>query len=219
MENISENPYDPKAIYRSIFGEKMRGRFQKWPDIQFDILKEVNPDVVGWIHLDQSPINYPVVAERPGKYYLRHNFSQEESIHGAVELDVRNGGKVGEYVTSLSAHNMKDWSMFAGIIRLDEEEYRKKRPCIDFLTEEKRYRARVFAGCFTRHYDPKINKVIFRDRDRFQDWLDLVMERDEMHTGIIPDRNARLLACHTCAFDEKPDHDEYMVLGILEEVS
>ena len=218
MEKTSENPYDPKVIYRSIFGDKMKGRFQKWPDIHFDVLKEVNPDVVGWIHMDQSPVNYPVVKERPASYYLRHNFSKEESVHGAVTMDLRNNGTIGEYVTSLSAHNMKDWSMFAGIIRLYEEPFRESHPYIDFLTEEKRYRAKVFAGCFRLHHDPEINRVVFRDRDQYENWLNLIMERDEMHTGILPDRNDRILACHTCSFDMKPNHDEFMVLGILEEV-
>ena len=107
--------------------------------------------------------------------------------------------------------------MFAGIIRLDDETYRDSHPYIDFMTEEKRYRAKVFAGCFCRRMEPEIDRVVFRDRDQFESWLKLVMERDEMHTGIIPDRNDRILACHTCSLIDQPNQDMYMVLGILEE--
>ena len=45
----SDPSYDPREIYRSIFGEKMRGRGQKWPHIDVAEMRAVNPDFVGWI--------------------------------------------------------------------------------------------------------------------------------------------------------------------------
>lgn len=55
-----DDPYDPRFIYRAVFGTGMRGHPQVWPDIHMDVLREVNPDVVGWIHMDGCPINYPL---------------------------------------------------------------------------------------------------------------------------------------------------------------
>lgn len=58
-----DDPYDPAYIYRSIFGTKMSGRRQVWLFIALDKLKAINPDCVGWVHMDGSPVNYPVVSK------------------------------------------------------------------------------------------------------------------------------------------------------------
>lgn len=43
--------YDPAYIYRSIFGNKMKGHRQTWPSIDLSELQSINPDCVGWIHM------------------------------------------------------------------------------------------------------------------------------------------------------------------------
>ena len=95
-----------------------------WPFIHLDELKQVNPDCVGWIHMEGSPINYPVVKQHFDRsYYLAHNFSGEESVHGRVSMDFRHGGRMGERTTVLHAHHMKDWSMFKAIVSLEDPDY------------------------------------------------------------------------------------------------
>ena len=90
------DPYDPAYIYRSIFGSKMKGHRQAWPDIDLPELQSINPDCVGWIHMDACPVNYPVVKQHFDRgYYLTHNFSGEESVHGQVVLDFHHGGQMG----------------------------------------------------------------------------------------------------------------------------
>ena len=82
-----DDPYDPRFIWASVFGSKMRGHRPKWPHISFAELAAVNPDVLAWVRMEGTPINYPVVAGRISRtYYLTHNFSGEESCHGQVQL-------------------------------------------------------------------------------------------------------------------------------------
>lgn len=56
-----ETEYSPSYIYRQIFGSLMRGHHQSWPDIHLDELRLISPGTVGRIHMEGSPINYPVV--------------------------------------------------------------------------------------------------------------------------------------------------------------
>ena len=71
--------------YTAAFGAKMIGRAQRWPEVDFSAPAEVNPDVAGWIRMPGTPIDYPVAASREDEsYYLSHNFSGEESLHGAA---------------------------------------------------------------------------------------------------------------------------------------
>ena len=63
------DPYDPAYIYRSIYGSKMKGHRQVWPDIDLSELCSINPDCVGWIHVDGCPVNYPVVKQHFDRSY------------------------------------------------------------------------------------------------------------------------------------------------------
>ena len=108
---------DPRFIHTAIFGTKMSGRAMRWPDIDFGALAQVNPDVVGWMSMQGSPIDYPVVAGHlGGGYYLCRNFSGEESLHGQVALAFGCGRRMGGRNTVLSAHTMNDWSMFRAMV-------------------------------------------------------------------------------------------------------
>ena len=43
-----------------------------WPEVDFDALREVNPDIVGWIYSEDTPIHYPVVQGEDNEFYLHH---------------------------------------------------------------------------------------------------------------------------------------------------
>jgi sortase B len=89
-----------------------------------DLLQSINPDCVGWIHMDGCPLNYPVVQQRFDRdYYLTRNFSGEESARGQVALGFPHGRRMGDRTTVLTAHHMKDCSMFMSIVRLEETDY------------------------------------------------------------------------------------------------
>lgn len=201
------DPYDPAYIYRSIFGKRMKGRRQTWPFIDLEELKSINPDCVGWVHMDSSPINYPVVKQHLDRgYYLTHNFSGEESVHGQVTMDFLLGGSMGERTTVLHAHSMKDWSMFMAIISLEKPDYFAEHPCIEIMFDSGRYRARWFAGVLYRSADPWPERVRFADDADYAAWLQRVSDANVMPAAPQPDARCRVLVCSTCACHSSSTH-------------
>ena len=212
-----DDPYDPAYIYRSIFGSKMKGHRQVWPFIDLDELKSINPDCVGWVHMDGSPINYPVVMQRFDQTYnLTHNFSDEESVHGQVVLAFKHGGKMGVRTSVLYAHHMKDWSMFKAIVSLEDPDYLAAHPIVEFIHGGSRYTARWFAGVNYHFSDPWPERSRFADDADFEAWLTRIASENIVPSDVQPAADARLLVCSTCS-DDYPPCNAYAALAVIEE--
>jgi len=81
--------------------------------IDFDALRAINPNVVGWIVVPGTQISYPLVQGADNAWYLRHTFSGERNASGAIFLDYRNRADFSDSQIILHGHNMRDGSMFA----------------------------------------------------------------------------------------------------------
>ena len=201
-----ETKYSPTYIYRQIFGTKMKGHHQTWPDIRLDELRRINPDTVGWIHMEDSPINYPVVRSRlSADYYLTHNFSGEESYHGAVSMDYRNGGVLGVRTTVLTAHHMKDCSMFALVSALFSPDYYEEHKGLDLLLCDGMYRAEFFAVHYINSRDPEPIRTGFSSDEDYESWLAERKRRAFYETPLTPGANDRVLVLTTCVFPDDPN--------------
>ena len=81
--------------------------------LDWDALRAINPDVVGWIVVPDTPISYPIVRGQDNAHYLRHTFSGERNASGAIFMDYRNSADFSDNQIILHGHNMRDGSMFA----------------------------------------------------------------------------------------------------------
>jgi len=80
-------------------------------------LSDINPDYIGWIRIENTDVDYPVVQGTDNIKYLSTTFTGVRNPSGAIFMDSRNTG--GFYGFSLiHGHNMRDGSMFGGLYHL-----------------------------------------------------------------------------------------------------
>jgi len=77
-------------------------------------LTEINPDYIGWLRINGTDIDYPMVKGNNNSWYLNHTFSGERNPSGTIFMDTRSN-KGFEGFALLHGHNMRDGSMFAGL--------------------------------------------------------------------------------------------------------
>ena len=80
-------------------------------NVDFNGLKRTNPDVVGWLKVNGTNINYPFVQSSDNDYYLTHSFNKSYNGGGWVFLDYRNNGTNNKN-TIIYAHGRSDKTMF-----------------------------------------------------------------------------------------------------------
>ncbi len=96
------------------------------PDADADVdlaeLKKINPEIVAWIKINNTNINYPVVQAKNNTKYLTRNYRGEFATAGSIFLDYRNDGFKDDF-SMVYGHRMDGQRMFGGISLFEEKEY------------------------------------------------------------------------------------------------
>ena len=97
------------------------------------LLKEMNPECVGWVYIEDTKVNYPVMySPATPEKYLKHNFYGKRSGSGVPFIDYRCGLESTNII--IYGHNMKNLTMFGGLRKYTNKEYLKAHPIIEFET-------------------------------------------------------------------------------------
>lgn len=148
--------------------------------IDWDYLRSINPDVVAWIYVPGTPIDYPVVHTDDNETYLSLNFSRDPSMGvypGTIFLDESNHGDFTDRNNVMYGHHMNDGSMFACLSRQlsDESEFNANRAVYVF-TPEVNYRCESFSLVLTTGQD-SLAQTSFRDAAEFASFLQEIEAR------------------------------------------
>ena len=92
--------------------------------IDFEALKSINPDIVGWIQIPGTVIDYPI-CWRAGdnEYYMKHSAEGEKRAFGAIMLDGTNSSAAEEHLVVLYGHHMRNGTMFKDIVRYTDADF------------------------------------------------------------------------------------------------
>ncbi len=119
--------------------------------VDWDALRAINPEVVAWVYIPGTPINYPV-AHKAGddEYYLHHNFANSSTgefgaEYGCVMLSGENNGDFTDEVNIIYGHNMRNGSMFAFFNKMRDNAVFNEHRTVYLLTPEGNYLLRSFA--------------------------------------------------------------------------
>lgn len=123
-------------------------------EVDFDKLKEINSDVIGWIHIPAEDISYPMVLGSDNDYYLRHTFKKIYNIGGAIFLDYRNAGDLSDRNTIIYGHNQDNGKMFSNLLDLTDAKEAKKCQLMVIYTPEETLYYQVFSVRIRNYMDP-----------------------------------------------------------------
>ncbi|MBR1987108.1 MAG: class B sortase, partial [Mogibacterium sp.] len=109
---------------------------QAGDSIDFDALREINPDVIGWLRYEGTIIDYPVVQGENNDVYLSMLFDRTWGGCGTLFADCITEAPFRQFNTIVYGHHMKDGTMFACLKELRDPEYCRKHPKLELITPE-----------------------------------------------------------------------------------
>ena len=167
--------------------------------IDFDLLRQTCPDVVGWIAIEDTQIDYPVVQGKDNAFYLDHLPDGTQNAAGSIMMDAACDGLFGDEINILHGHHMKNRSMFGGLDFYREEAYYLEHPTIRLFTPNGDHEAAIFAA-FTVDGEAFGYPTVFASDEAFAAFLEQAREKSAFQADVQVIRGDRLLILSTCAY-------------------
>ena len=104
--------------------------------IQVKTLQETNPDIVGWLEIENTSINYPVLQGTDNEYYMTHNYKKEKSKNGSIFLNKDYDWNIPSNNLLIYGHNLNNGTMFQELLKYSDESFYINHPTIKFTTEK-----------------------------------------------------------------------------------
>lgn len=182
------------------------------PLFDWEKLKGINGDFVGWIRLDDSTVDYPFVQGTDNEYYLRHLFDGTYNNSGCVFMDVNNNRDFSDKNTILYAHNMKNGTMFASIEKYKDASYYDGHKVIHIYTEAATYDVYPVAGIVTDGQDDYV-RTSFNDDNDFMSYVNRFVSSSTFTSEQSIEPTDRIVMLSTCNYDRSDGR--YVLIGKL----
>ena len=117
--------------------------------LDFQMLQQSCPAIIGWLYCEDTPIDYPIVSSRDNRDYLRRLPDGTYSCSGSLFTDCENSRDFTDPVTVIYGHNMQDDSMLGTLPNYLSQEYYDAHPQLWLLTPDRTFEVQVLAGIRT----------------------------------------------------------------------
>ncbi len=183
--------------------------------IDFGYLKEQNEDIIGWITVDGTIIDYPILYDSSNiLYYLKHNYVGTATDYGSIFVLSENADDFADFNTLVYGHNMLDGQMFAQLHKFREKSFFDEHGQILIYTPDRKLTYQVFAAYRTDNLNIIVNNDFSTEELR-----EAYIERIYTHTDYAffkPEypvtASDRIVTLSTCIAN--PDY-RYVVQGVL----
>lgn len=156
--------------------------------ISFEELLKINSDVVGWVTIEGTNIDYPIVQGIDNLEYVNKNVYGEFSLPGSIFLDCRNSSDFKDFYSIVYGHNMYGDYMFGCLEKFLGKSYLDSHVFGELVTKESRYGIEWLTCTRVSAYD----EIVFSPlRDKSKDLLRVLGVED------IPEE--KLIALSTCS--------------------
>lgn len=165
----------------------------------FDELIKINNETIGWLTVNNTKVNYPVVQHTDNEYYLKRDFNKNKNSYGWIYLDYRNNIYNLSNNTIILGHNLKNGMMFGTLRYTTNESWYKNsdNQIITFNTKVKNMKWKIFSI----YKIPVTNDYLyanFGDLDEFKKFLDNIKSRSIYDFGVELKKEDHILTLTTC---------------------
>ena len=172
-------------------------------DISFDELKQVNSDVVAWLQVDGTNVNYPVVQTTDNDFYLNRDITKNLKASGWVFMDYRNSPNLDDNNTIFYGHNLLNKTSFGSLSNTFTDKWVKNSN--HYVLVRVGDVTAVYEIFSTYYIDPEVYYLqtrFFSDYE-YQEFLNTLKSRSTHDFGVELTTEDKIITLSTCTDDNK----------------
>ena len=159
--------------------------------IDWDSLKSTNEDIIGWLEIENTSINYPILKDTNNLYYLKHNYLKKYNSNGSIfTLD---SNPFNDYETLIYGHNMRNGTMFSLLGNYLNKDFLFSHQKIKIYTPVRNFEGRI-------KYYKKASQV----------------KIDNVNVG---EKIVKLTTCSYINSKTRPTNQRYYIIATLNEIN
>jgi sortase B len=214
VNNVYTNLRENAVIEKTIKNQNKKEKVIDW-----NKLKAINENIVAWLYIPGTGVDYPVIKATDNDFYLNHDIYGQSSIYGSIYLDQRyyhmeNINEVDNII--IYGHNMGHWntSMFGKLMKYKEQDYYSQHKDIYLYTPEKNSKYKIVNVIRTTTSNKWYQFTNLKSCELTLDELKSCLSKDELYPCMqLSNHSNRFITLSTCDYD-----GNYRILVVGERV-
>lgn len=167
-------------------------------ELSFKDLKNKNSDVLGWINVYGTKIDYPLLQGEDNQKYISMNSLGDYSLAGSIFLDYRNKPDFTDFNTIIFGHHMEKSAMFGDLERFFEKDFFEQNRYGRLHYDSKDHGIEFFAFMEVDAFDSRIYKIPVDQIQAKQEYLEIITNQSKYYRDIGVSTDDRLVVLSTC---------------------
>lgn len=181
--------------------------------IDWGKLNNINQDIIGWIKIDDTNINYPIMQDKD-LYYMSHTYEKKYNRNGSIFTKTSNPFETQE--TILYGHNNKNGIMFADIDKFMNEDFYNNHKTFKIYTANAEYEAKIFS-IYSIGVNQESNNI---ENLNFEECIEYYKNQSKFKQELeeIPTNIVKLSTCSYLNNKARPTNQRYYLIASLEKI-
>lgn len=183
--------------------------------IDWNKLKDINDDIIGWIKINDTNIDYPILKDNTELKYLNHSYNGKYNKNGSIFT--LNRKPFNDRITIIYGHNMKSNIMFSELDKYMNKDFFDKHKYFEIYTEECNYKATIFS-CYSIGVNQEENNIkLLRFEDEIEYYKNKSKIKSEENIGEIK----KIVKLSTCSYINNhtvPTNQRYYIIAKIEKL-
>lgn len=178
--------------------------------LQVKEIQKENQDIIGWLEIPSTSINYPVLQGTDNEFYMTHNYKKEKSKNGSIFLTKDYDWTLPSSNLLIYGHNLGNGAMFQELLKYESHEYYLEHPTIRFTTTTEDAEYEIIAVFKSRVYY-KSEQNVFRyyyfvnaaTEDEYNQFVNNAKQASLYETDATAEYGDQLITLSTCSYHVK----------------
>ena len=175
---------------------------EQLPLMEFDTLKESNSDIIAWLTVPDTKIDYPIVQAKDNDFYLLRDVKKRSNKNGTLFLDYHANAGFIDFNNVIYGHHMESGKMFQNLIKFKEKTFWDATLAATLYTSEYTYRLEFFAVAVVRQ-DSKLYEYVFESPSDREAHIANIYSEAKFSRDIGMTERDRIIALSTCSYEFK----------------